>query len=95
MTKTVENGFGKVKRAIERLRKSRSFDDMSKTVRISKKLSILIECLRVEKGEGIEADIGKVYAIDLYAVRNGDEIDAISNITNEDDDIMYLLNCYA
>lgn len=93
MTKTIENGFGKVKRAIERLKKSRSFDDMSKKVRINDKLSILIEVARVEDDNF--GDIGKVYAIDLYAVKNGSEIDAISNIVNEDDDIMYLLNCYA
>lgn len=93
MTKTIENGFGKVKRAIERLKKSRSFDDMSKKVRINDKLSILIEVSRVEDDDF--GDIGKVYAVDLYAVKNGSEIDAISNIVNEDDDIMYLLNCYA
>ena len=94
MTKTIENGFGKVKRAIEKLRKSRSFDDMTKRVNISKKLDILIEVFRVEE-DTFGDEIGRVYAVDLYVVRNGDEIDAISNITNEDEDIMYLLNCYA
>ena len=94
MTKTIENGFGKVKRAIEKLRKSRSFDDMTKRVNISKKLDILIEVFRVEE-DTFGDEIGRVSAVDLYAVRNGDEIDAISNITNEDEDIMYLLKCYA
>lgn len=94
MTKTIENGFGKVKRAIEKLRKSRSFDHMTKRVNISKKLDIIIEVFRVEE-DAFGGDIGRVYAVDLYAVRDGNEIDAISNITNEDEDIMYLLNCYA
>lgn len=93
MTKTVENGFEKVKRAIEKMKNSRSFDDMKRTVRISKKLSIGIECLRAENG--MPDHIGFPYSFDLYAIRDGEEIDSITDIQNEDEDIMYLLNCYA
>lgn len=87
----INKGYVKAKRAFIKLNESRKLDYTQEKVKITKRLSLEINCIRNDVGE-----IGLPLEFEIYAVKNSDWVDCCTVYTVEqaDLDIMYLLNCY-
>lgn len=89
----IEKGYRKVKKAIQKMKESRSPNYTSELVKITDKLTLEVKCERVEFAAR-EEDIGTAYGFEVYAIKDGKDIDCASDHGNLDEDIKYLLNCY-
>ena len=91
---SIEKALAKVRKAYDKMEASRDVDWTSETVKINKRLSILIECIRTEYGE----NKGRAGCYQFYAIKDGEPIDCCSlsifNPQEVDKEIRYLLVCY-
>ena len=89
----IEKGYRKVKKVIQKMKESHSLDYTSERVKITNKLTMEVKCVRSEF-EVRKEDIGTAYGFEVYAIKDGKDIDCASDHGNFDEDIRYLLNCY-
>ena len=89
----IEKGYRKVKKVIKKMQKSHSLNYTCELVKISNKLTFEVKCQRKEF-EVHEEDIGSAYGFEIYAIKEGRDIDCVTDHGNFDEDIKYLLNCY-
>lgn len=83
----VEIGYIKTKKVIDKMMASHSMNCTERRVKISYKLTLEIKCQR--------ADSGSAYGFEIYAITKGEAIDCCSDHNSIDEDIKYLIRCYA
>lgn len=83
----IEDGYKKAKKVIEKMIASHSSTCTERKVKISHKLTLEIKCQR--------ADSSSAYGFEIYAIVKGKAIDCCSDHNSIDEDIKYLIKCYA
>lgn len=91
---TVEQGFKKAKKVINRMIESRDLEDIKETVKITDALSLEINCIRADVG--MPDYIGMAIAFEIYAMKNNKAVDCVTVDVDDsmNEDICYLLKCY-
>lgn len=100
----IQDGLRKVKKVIRNMLDSIDPKDTARRVKIKNKLYIEVVCVRIEKDEdddmlGFYMPVGTPIKIELYVIKNDEDIDGLTcrNMYKEDimeEEIYYLLNCY-
>ena len=90
----IQKGFSKARKVFDKLNASRDMEYIKDTAKITKRLSLQFECIRADVGT--EDYIGTPVSFEIYAVKDGKEIDCCTLYVTADvnAEIMYLLNCY-
>ena len=82
----IEKGYKKVKKAIQKMKESHSPDYTSELVKITNKLTMEVKCERNEFAVR-EEDIGEACCFEVYAIKDGEDVDCASYHGNFDEDI--------
>ena len=91
----IKRGLAKAFKAYRKLNESRDLEYIKELVRITNRLKLEINCIRVIPEEA-EDFTGSPISYEVYAIKDGTEIDCVTVAAWEDmkPEIAYLLNCY-
>lgn len=92
--KIIEEGLQKAMVKIQKMLGNRDLDDVTRRVRVTKKLSLEINCIREDEDE---ESLGDPIFFEVYAILKGEDHDCVTitpGYENIEEEVMYLLNCY-
>ena len=100
----IKDGLRKTKNAIVKMLDNTDANDTKRRVKIKNNLYLEVVCVRVENDDedevlGLHIPVGTPISIELYIIKNGEDIDGLTcrsiyKQDSMDDDIYYLLNCW-
>ena len=92
--KDIKKGLKKTMKVMTAMKESRSPNNTKCLVKITRKLSLEINCQRVDWKD--DPNYGMPLGFEIYAIKDSRAVDCATIDTNGnfEEDILYLLNCY-
>lgn len=90
----IQRGLVKARKIFDKMNSSRDMEYLMDTVRITKRLTLKFECQRSDEYD--DDYRGKACCFEIYAVKDGEEVDCCTLHYSLDvnAELLYLLNCY-